>query len=113
MQGLSRHRTTTSSISTDRTNVSKSVLFYAGAFIIAIVAIVSQVFFGKNSLSQQRHAAHEITVLQTKIDSLEKVIETRNVQIERLKTDSLYKAEILRTRYGMTQKGEKAFQLVE
>lgn len=93
--------------------MSKSVLFYAGAFIIAIIAIVSQVFFGKNSLSQQRFVAHEIVTLQAKIDSLEKVIEVRNVQIERLKTDSLYKAEILRTRYGMSQKDEKVFQLVK
>lgn len=93
--------------------MSKSLLFYAGAVIIAIIAMVSQVFFGKNSLSQQRYVAHDIATLQAKIDSLEKIIEVRNVQIERLKTDSLYKAEILRTRYGMSQKDEKVFQMVE
>lgn len=113
MQVLYKHRTTTNSISTDRINLNKRLFFFAGVIIIAIIAMVSQVFFGKNSLSQQRYVAHDIAAYQAKIDSLEKVIETRNVQIERLKTDSLYKAEILRTRYGMTQKDEKVFQLVE
>lgn len=110
---MCKRKTTSSSISTDRINVNKRLFFFASLVIIAIIAMTYQVFFGKNSLSQQRHAAHEIAVYQAKIDSLEKQIEMRNLQIERLKSDSLYKAEILRTRYGMSQKDEKVFQMVK
>ncbi|MCQ2092856.1 MAG: septum formation initiator family protein [Fibrobacter sp.] len=93
--------------------MNKRLFFFVSLVIIAIIAMAYQVFFGKNSLSQQRHTAHEISVYQAKIDSLEKLIELRNLRIERLKNDSLYKAEILRTRYGMSQKDEKVFQLVK
>lgn len=113
MQVLCKPRTTFSFISTGRINVNKRLIFFACLVIIAIIAMVSQLFFGKNSLSQQRYAAHEIAVYQAKIDSLEKQIEIRNQQIDRLKGDSLYKAEILRTRHGMSQKDEKVFQLVK
>lgn len=75
--------------------------------------MLSQLFFGKNSISQQRLVAQEIAEYQHQIDSLEKLIEARNLEIERLKGDSLYKEEILRTRYGMSEKGEKVFQLVK
>lgn len=95
------------------TNVNKRLLLFAGLIIVALAVMASQLFFGKNSIGQQRYVAHEIATYQAKIDSLEKLIEARNLQIERLKNDSLYKAEILRTRYGMSQKDEKVFQLVE
>ena len=57
--------------------------------------------------------AKEIELYQEQIDSLNKVIETRNELIQKLKTDSLYKEEILRTRYGMSRQDEKVFQLVK
>lgn len=93
--------------------MNKRLFFFASLVIIAIIAMVYQLLFGQNSLSQQRLAARDIAVYQAKIDSLEKQIEMRNQQIERLKSDSLYKAEILRTRYGMSQKDEKVFQMVK
>lgn len=93
--------------------MNKRLLFFAAIVIIAISVVVSQMFFGKNSLRQQKRVARDIATYQAKIDSLEKVIEARNLQIDRLKNDSLYKAEILRTRYGMSEKGEKVFQLVK
>ena len=93
--------------------MNKRLFIFACLVIIAIIAMISQLFFGKNSLSHQRRVAREIAVYQAKIDSLEKQIEIRNLQIERLKGDSLYKAEILRTRYGMSQKDAKVFQLVK
>ncbi len=93
--------------------MNKRLLFFAAIVIIAISVVVSQMFFGKNSLRQQKRVARDIATYQAKIDSLEKVIEARNIQIDRLKNDSLYKAEILRTRYGMSEKGEKVFQLVK
>jgi cell division protein FtsB len=69
--------------------------------------------FGKNSIPEQRRIAREIELYQKQIDSLSKVIEERDELILKLKTDSLYKEEILRTRYGMSREGEKAFQLVK
>ena len=49
---------------------------------------------------------------QEEIDSLQKVIDGYKHEIERIREDSLYKESILRTRYGMSRKDEKAFQLV-
>ena len=80
---------------------------------IAIAFLVFQVLFGKNSIPEQRRISKEIEIYQTKIDSLNKVIESRNELINKLKTDSLYKEEILRTRYGMSRQDEKVFQLVK
>lgn len=50
---------------------------------------------------------------QKEIDSLNNVIEMRNLEIENLKKDSLYKESLLRTRYGMSRKGEVVFQQVK
>ena len=80
---------------------------------IAIAFLVFQVLFGKNSIPEQRRISKEIEIYQKKIDSLNKVIENRNELINKLKTDSLYKEEILRTRYGMSRQDEKVFQLVK
>lgn len=80
---------------------------------IAIAFLVFQVLFGKNSIPEQRRISKEIEIYQKKIDSLNKVIESRNELINKLKTDSLYKEEILRTRYGMSRQDEKVFQLVK
>lgn len=81
--------------------------------IIATVVVTFQMLFGKNSLQQQRRVSREIAAYQQQIDSLQHVIEERNAIIERLKTDSLYQEEVIRTRFGMSRKGEKVFQLVE
>jgi len=75
--------------------------------------MVFHLLFGKDSFPEQRRIAREIEIYQAEIDSLNKVIEERDKLIQKLKTDSLYKEEILRTRYGMSREGEKAFQLVK
>lgn len=93
--------------------MSKRLLFIFGGLVIAMVVVTCQLMFGKNSLKQQRQVAKDIAVYQNTIDSLQKVIDQRNLVIEKLKNDSLYKEEILRTKYGMSQKGEKVFQIVE
>ena len=72
-----------------------------------------QVLFGKNSIPEQRRISKEIELYQKQIDSLNKVLESRIELIQKLKTDSLYKEEILRTRYGMSRENEKVFQLVK
>lgn len=89
----------------------KKHLIFLALFAIVISTVASQLMFGKNSLKQQRQISREISSLQHQIDSLQKVIDARNIQIDRLKNDSLYKEEILRTRYGMSRKGETVFQL--
>ena len=76
------------------------------ATVIAFAFLVFHLLFGKDSIPEQRRIVKEI-------DSLTKVIEQRDELIQKLKTDSLYKEEILRTRYGMSREGEKAFQLVK
>ncbi len=81
--------------------------------MIAFAFLVFHLLFGKDSIPEQRRIVKEIELYQKEIDSLTKVIEQRDELIQKLKTDSLYKEEILRTRYGMSREGEKAFQLVK
>ena len=80
---------------------------------LTIAAVVSQLMFGKNSLKQQHKVAHDIEIYQYQIDSLQHAIDSCNLEIERLKKDSLYKEDLLRTRYGMSRKGERVFQMVK
>ena len=83
------------------------------AIVILIAIMAVQLIFGQNSIPRQQRVKEDIARYQDQIDSLQKVIEGYRNEIERIKTDSLYKESILRTRYGMTTKDEKAFQLVK
>ena len=80
-------------------------------FFVAIV--VSQLLFSKGNVFEQQRLILQIENQQRQIDSLNVIIEERKMQIERLQNDSLYKEEILRTRYGMSRQGEKVFQMVK
>ena len=88
-------------------------LLFGSVTVIAFAFLVFHLLFGKDSLPEQRRIAREIELYQKQIDSLSKVIVERDELIQKLKTDSLYKEEILRTRYGMSREGEKVFQLVK
>ena len=82
--------------------------------IVATIAIViSQLMFGKNSLKQQQKITQDIARYEAQIYSLQHAIDSCNIEIERLKNDSLYKENLLRTRYGMSRKGERVFQMVK
>ncbi|OWV27045.1 hypothetical protein B7988_02480 [Fibrobacter sp. UWB1] len=82
--------------------------------IVATIAIViSQLMFGKNSLKQQQKITQDIARFEAQIDSLQHAIDSCNIEIERLKNDSLYKENLLRSRYGMSRKGERVFQMVK
>ena len=83
------------------------------AIVILIAIMAVQLIFGQNSIPRQQRVKEDIARYQDQIDSLQKVIEGYQNEIERIKTASLYKESILRTRYGMTTKDEKAFQLVK
>ena len=83
------------------------------ATAITFAFLVFHLLFGKNSIPEQRRIAKEIELYQKQIDSLSKVLENREQLIQKLKTDSLYKEEILRTHYGMSRENEKVFQLVK
>ena len=80
---------------------------------ITFAFLVFHLLFGKNSIPEQHRIAKEIELYQMQIDSLTKIIEERDELIQKLKTDSLYKEESLRTRYGMSRENEKVFQLVK
>ncbi|OWV19839.1 septum formation initiator [Fibrobacter sp. UWB4] len=83
------------------------------ATAITFAFLVFHLLFGKNSIPEQRRITKEIELYQKKIDSLGKVLENREQLIQKLKSDSLYKEEILRTHYGMSRENEKVFQLVK
>lgn len=80
---------------------------------MAIGFVVANSIFGKNGLIQQRRLTREITAYQMQIDSMQKIIDDRNLTIERLRSDSLYIEEQLRVKYGMSRKGERVFQFVK
>ena len=87
------------------------IAIIAVLFLLSIV--VAELLFGKNSIPRQKQVKQEIAMYQAKVDSLNALIEQYKKEIELLENDSLYKEGILRSRYGMSRKGEKVFQLVE
>lgn len=93
--------------------MSKGHLLFILGIFIAIAVVALQMFFGKDSLNQQHKVALDIEKYQAQIDSLHHAIDSCNLEIERLKNDSLYKESLLRTRYGMSRKGERVFQMVK
>ena len=113
MQVLSRPRTTFNSISTEPSKLHKRIYIALAVVLFLVAVMVSQLLFGDNSIPRQRQVANQIIVYQKQIDSLEQIIDNHKMEIERLKHDSLYKEKILRTRYGMSRKGEKVFQQVK
>ncbi|MBR6378666.1 MAG: septum formation initiator family protein [Fibrobacter sp.] len=89
----------------------KYIAIIAVLFLLSIV--VAELLFGKNSIPRQKQVKQEIAMYQAKVDSLNALIEQYKKEIELLENDSIYKEGILRSRYGMSRKGEKVFQLVE
>ena len=89
--------------------------FWIIVLVVALIgaAVFSQLMFGKNSIKQQQKVQHDIAMYEAQIDSLQHAIDSCNIEIERLKNDSLYKENLLRTRYGMSRKGERVFQMTE
>ena len=83
------------------------------AFMFFIGILFLQLFFSKGNLIEQRKVAQQIEEYEFKVDSLKQIIQKDSIEIERLLNDSLYKEEILRTRYGMSREGEKVFQMVK
>ncbi len=92
--------------------MNKRLVITLLAVAIAIATVASQLLFGKNSIDQQLKAAQDIEIYQARIDSLQHAIDSCKIEIDRLKNNSLYKENLLRTRYGMSRKGERVFQLV-
>ena len=93
--------------------MQKKIYIVILALIFFIGFLILQLFFSKGNLIEQHKVAVRIHETETQIDSLKEVIENYKLEIERLQNDSLLKEEILRTRYGMSRKGEKVFQMVK
>jgi cell division protein FtsB len=91
----------------------KKIYIVILVFLFFIGILLVQLFFSKGNLIEQRNVEQQIAEYELKIDSLKKVIEVNKLEIERLQNDSLYKEEILRTKYGMSRQGEKVFQMVK
>ena len=87
------------------------IAIIAVLFLLSIV--VAELLFGKNSIPRQKQVKQEIAMYQAKVDSLNALIEQYKKEIELLENDFIYKEGILRSRYGMSRKGEKVFQLAE
>ena len=90
----------------------KSYIILIG-LVLVVFFMLFQLFLGKDRILRQQEISAEIAEYKAEIDSLNHVIEERNKEIERLTKDSLYKEELLRTRYGMSRKEEKVFRMVK
>lgn len=93
--------------------MSKNLLIYFFALLVAVILVIAHVVFGKNSIRQQNRIKQEIATYQTTIDSLQHIIDEKSIILEKLQTDSLYIEEQLRVKYGMSRPGEKVFQFVK
>ena len=91
----------------------KRIYIFILAFLFFIGVLVLQLFFSKGNLFEQKKIEHLITEYEYKVDSLKGIIDDYKSEIERLQNDSLYKEQILRTKYGMSRDGEKVFQMVK
>ena len=88
------------------------------AAIIIIILLLATIMAGQllsedNGIPRQNEIREQNEKYMATIDSLQKEIENLKAEKERLENDSLYKEYILRTRYGMSKKGEKVFQMVK
>lgn len=91
----------------------KRIYIFILAFLFFIGVLVLQLFFSKGNLFEQKKIEHLITEYEYKVDSLKSIIDDYKSELERLQNDSLYKEQILRTKYGMSREGEKVFQMVK
>ena len=91
----------------------KKIYIFVLAFLFLIGVLVLQLFFSKGNLFEQKKIELLITEYEFKVDSLKGVIDDYKSELERLQNDSLYKEQILRTKYGMSREGEKVFQMVK
>ena len=91
----------------------KKIYIFVLAFLFLIGVLVLQLFFSKGNLFEQKKIELLITEYEFKVDSLKGVIDDYKSELERLQNDSLYKEQILRTKYGMSRDGEKVFQMVK
>ena len=91
----------------------KKIYIFVLAFLFLIGVLVLQLFFSKGNVFEQKKIELLITEYEFKVDSLKGAIEDYKSELERLQNDSLYKEQILRTKYGMSREGEKVFQMVK
>lgn len=93
--------------------LNKKICIFVVILLLLLLFTLFELFFGRDSIIRQKQLSAEILTYQKEIDSLNKVLQERNKEIDRLTSDSLYKESILRTRYGMSREEEKVFQLIE
>ena len=84
-----------------------------GIITVSFLVIAIQVFSGKTGLLSQHQLDLENQKKQATIDSLKQVLKMKTKQIELLKNDSNYMEYMARTKLGMSQENEKAFQFIE
>jgi len=85
-------------------------IFFAIVMVAILMAVYSFVFSEKDSVKASDALKKEIAELTEQRDSLQKELNDREAIIQKLQDDSIYIEKIARTKFGMTKKGEKAFQ---
>ena len=81
--------------------------------IIFVIAIGSySIIFRPKGILDQITLSNQIKSLKIEIDSLKNELHSTQEQVKKLKNDSLYMETIVRTKLGMSRKGEKVFRFI-
>lgn len=95
-------------------NFRKIIIQITCVVLIAFIASSLWSFtFGDNGLWNQHKLQRQIEHLKFETDSLKAILEFRKHEGERLLKDSFYIESIARTKYGMSKKGETAYQFID
>jgi cell division protein FtsB len=79
-------------------------------FVIAI-GTYSVVFRSKGILAQIT-LSNQLEKLKLEIDSLKRELQSNRERVKKTKNDSLYMETLVRTKLGMSRKGEKIFRFI-
>jgi len=83
--------------------------------IIGVLAVAGFLFFftGSQSIPILLHSRGEVRQLKEKIRQAGKAIDSLTIEIQRLKTDTVYIEKIAREKLGMARKNEKVYKFIE
>jgi cell division protein FtsB len=81
--------------------------------IIFVIAIGTySVVFRSKGILDQITLSNQLETLKLEIDSLKRELKSNRERVKKTKNDSLYMETIVRTKLGMSRKGEKVFRFI-
>lgn len=87
------------------------VYILAGAGVLALFLVLS--LFGEQGFIAVYKARQEKQYLIKEIDESKQMIDSLKLEIERLKSDTVYIERVAREKLGMARRNEKVFKFIE